>query len=129
MTEEPAWLDRSEIDAIHDEQIERHGGAEGVRDGDLLESALQAPLNLWHYEQADIFMLAATYADRLANNHPYIDGNKRTALLAALVFLRLNGQVVRASNREAADRTLALASGRIDAAEFGEWLRSAAKPA
>ena len=128
MTDEPTWLDRSEIDAIHERQLALHGGRAGTRDEGLLESALAAPQNSYAYGETDLFQLAAIYAHRLVRNHPFVDGNKRTALLGATVFLRLNGWRVRAPTEQTIERTLSLASGQIEKEEYAVWLRSNARP-
>src|SRR5260370_12668813 len=88
---EPFWLTRQMIVAIHDEQLTIHGGASGLRDEGMLESALDRPKNRWSYEQAELPELAAAYAFGIARNHPFIDGNKRTSLLALYTFLGVNG--------------------------------------
>ena len=122
----PTWLDRDEVDAIHERQLQLHGGRAGTRDDGLLESALAAPCNAFSYGVEDFFVLAATYAERIARNHPYVDGNKRAALLAATVFLRLNGWKVRAPAHETIERTLALAAGQSDVETYARWLRERA---
>ena len=88
---EPFWLTRQMVVAIHDEQLTIHGGASGLRDEGMLESALDRPKNRWSYEQAELAELAAAYAFGIARNHPFIDGNKRTSLLALYTFLGVNG--------------------------------------
>ena len=88
---EPFWLTRQIIVAIHDEQLAIHGGASGLRDEGMLESALDRPRNRWAYEQAELAELAAAYAFGIARNHPFVDGNKRTSLLALYTFLGVNG--------------------------------------
>jgi death-on-curing protein len=109
---------------MHDEQIAEHGGAPGIRDAGLLDSALTRPLNLWSYAEPNVFEMAAAYAFGIVRNHPFIDGNKRTAFLAAYLFLRLNGWKLAASQNEAVQIVLLLAAGNIGEAEFGQWLES-----
>ena len=121
---EPRWLARRTVDAIHEEQIVEHGGANGLRDGGLLDSALSAPQQQYAYSSDDAFNLAATYAERIAKNHPFIDGNKRTAFLAAYTFLAANGYELMASEEEATERTLALAAGGIGQQEYAAWPRA-----
>src|SRR6202795_3376737 len=88
---EPFWLTAAMIVAIHDEQLAIHGGSAGLRDQALLESALDRPRNKWAYESAELPTLAAAYGYGIARNHPFVDGNKRTALLAIYTFLGING--------------------------------------
>lgn len=109
--------------AIHGRLLAEHGGAPGLRDESLLESALAAPRNHSEYEQADVFRLAAAYAFALTSNHPFIDGNKRTAFAAAGVCLELNGYFLEAPEPEAVGAVLALSRGELDADGFGGWLR------
>lgn len=120
---EPTWLLRSVIDMIHDIQLAEHGGSAGIRDDGLLESALARPKQLRTYGQGDVFDYAASYAYGIAKNHPFMDGNKRTALLAAYTFLQINGMELAASEIDAADATQALASGELDEAGYAAWLR------
>jgi len=117
------WLSRQLILAIHDEQLAEHGGAMGVRDGGLLESALARPLNRAGYGEPDIAELAALYAVAIARNHPFVDGNKRTAYVALESFLLLNGVRFRASDAEAVVAMLAMASGDMPDDEFIVWVR------
>ena len=117
------WIDPAVIRAVHEEQLAEHGGAAGVRDDTLLESALARPKNLAHYGEPDVAALAASYAYGLAKNHPFIDGNKRTAFVATELFLELNGHRLEASDPECVLTMLALASGGLDESAFAEWLR------
>jgi death-on-curing protein len=121
---EPIWLLRSTVDAMHDAQLVEHGGAPGVRDAGLLESALARPKNRHAYGETDLCELAAAYAFGIARNHPFVDGNKRTALLAAFVFLRINSLHLVADEVGAAESVLALAAGQMTEAAFSEWLRA-----
>jgi death-on-curing protein len=106
--------DRAFIEAIHDEQLRLHGGAAGLRDEGMLESALSRPLQKLNYTEADVFELAAAYLFGLVKNHPFIDGNKRTAFLAADVFLALNGWSVESSQEESIAFVLGVAASEID---------------
>ena len=117
------WLDPSVILAVHDEQIAEHGGLAGLRDAGLLESALARPLNLALYGKPDYADLAACYGVGIAKNHPFVDGNKRTAFVAVELFLALNGRRLGASDTEAVLTMLAVAAGKIDEAACAEWIR------
>jgi death-on-curing protein len=108
------FLDREIIEAMHAEQLQLHGGAAGLRDEGMLESALGRPLQKIAYSEPDIFELAAAYLFGLVKNHPFIDGNKRTGYIAADVFLSLNGWSVEASQEEVVALVLAVAAGEID---------------
>jgi death on curing protein len=124
MTAEPKWLLRATVDAMHDMQLAEHGGGSGTRDAGLLESALARPRNLDGYGTRDPHDLAAAYAQGIVGNHPYVDGNNRTALLAAYVFLSINGWKIMASEIDVVRAMLALAEGITTEAEFADWLRS-----
>jgi death-on-curing protein len=120
---EPEWLSKALILAIHDEQLAEHGGRTGVRD----ESALARPHNRLAYDtKADLPTLAAAYAF-IARNHPFVDGNKRTAFVAAEVFLELNGMTLTASDEDCVLTMLRLAAGEIEEGAFADWLRSNAR--
>ncbi len=108
----------------HEQSLARFGGLPGIRDAGLLESALGKPGNLFFYGTADLFDLAAAYAAGLVRNHPFLDGNKRAGFLVAVVFLELNGCRFRATEVDAALRTLALAAGEMSESEYGAWLRA-----
>ena len=118
------WLSRQTILAVHDEQLAEHGGAVGVRDEGLLESALARPLNRASYGDPDMAELAALYAIAIARNHPFVDGNKRTAYVALESFLELNGCEFPVSDRDAVIATLALASSAMSDDEFTAWVRN-----
>lgn len=118
------WLSRQLILAVHDEQLAEHGGALGVRDEGLLDSALARPLNRAGYGDPDIAELGALYGIAIARNHPFVDGNKRTAYVALESFLLLNGCRFPVSDAEAVVVMLAMASGEIDDAEFIDWVRA-----
>jgi death on curing protein len=123
-----SWLTVRLVTAIHHRQIQRHGGSFGLRDEGMLESALARPQNLAAYGEPTVFELAASYAFGLARNHPFVDGNKRTAFVASALFLRLNGQNLEAPQAEAAVMFLRLAAGEIDEAELAEWFRRNCTP-
>jgi death-on-curing protein len=120
---EPFWLTRQIIVAIHDEQLAIHGGAGGLRDEGLLESALDRPRNRWAYEQAELAELAAAYAFGIARNHPFVDGNKRTSLLALYTFLGVNGIDFVVAEADAAAMILALAAGEVSEESLARWIR------
>lgn len=120
---QPFWLTRQMIVAIHDEQLAIHGGASGLRDEGMLESALDRPKNKWSYENADLAELAAAYAFGIARNHPFIDGNKRTSLLALYTFLGVNGIDFVVPEAEAAAMILALAAGEVSEPSLVRWIR------
>ncbi len=117
------WLTTELVLAIHDKQLAEHGGGDGVRDRGLLESALAPPLNRAGYGEPDLAELAAAYAYGIARNHPFIDGNKRTAYVALEVFLALNGLRFPASDAECVVMTLAMATGDMPEPEFAAWIR------
>ncbi|MDX3968736.1 MAG: type II toxin-antitoxin system death-on-curing family toxin [Bradyrhizobium sp.] len=120
---EPFWLTRRIIIAIHDEQLAIHGGASGLRDEGMLESALDRPKNKWSYESADLPELAAAYAFGIARNHPFVDGNKRMSLLALYTFLGVNGIDFVVPEAEAAAMILSLASGEVSEESLARWIR------
>ena len=117
------WIDARAIVAIHDEQLAEHGGAAGTRDQGLLASALARPINLAAYEKPDAAALAASYAVGLAKNHPFVDGNKRTAFVALELFLALNGFELDASDVDCVLTMLAVASGEMDETMLADWIR------
>jgi death-on-curing protein len=123
MTEEPNWLTYEQILAIHGRQLRRFGGAPGLRDEGILRSALQRPVNKWQYEQADLAMLAAAYAFGLAKNHAFVDGNKRAAFLAMVVFLRKNGVRFAPDQAQSTKIMLALAAGEVSEESLARWIR------
>jgi death on curing protein len=124
VSDEPDWVTREVLDAIHDDQIRQHGGSYGVRDDGLIESALMRPQNRWRYEKgADLPALAASYAFGLAKNHGYVDGNKRVAFSAAYLFLALNGWEIETPEPDVVAAMLALASGEAGEEEFADWIR------
>jgi death-on-curing protein len=126
---EPRWISMEAILVLHDRSIALHGGAPGVRDDGLLESALSRPLNRFHYDgEVDLPTLAATYLIALASNHPFVDGNKRAAFLAAGVFLHLNGLRLFSSQVEAVKVVLAVAAGEREVEPLTAWLRHWSRP-
>ncbi len=124
---EPIWLLRQVVLACHTEAMQDHGGSDGMRDEGLLDSALARPRHLFRYESADLCRLAASYAHGIAKNHPFVDGNKRAAFLAAAVFLVVNGVEFEVLPAHAAVFVQALAAGEIGEAEFAAWLRDTTK--
>jgi death on curing protein len=120
---EPFWLTRQIIVAIHDEQLTIHGGASGLRDEGMLESVLDRPKNRWLSEQADLPELAAAYAFGIARNHPFVDGNKRTSLLALYTFLGVNGVDFSVPEADAAAIILSLAAGEVNEEGLTRWIR------
>lgn len=122
--DEPRWLRESVVLAIHGEQLAEHGGGEGIRDQGLLSSALARPRNSFLYsERADLPSLAAAYAAGILQNHPFVDGNKRTAYVACRAFLILNGKDLAAPRKDKYLAFLALAEGRLGEEELADWLR------
>ncbi len=107
---------------MHQAQLDEHGGLPGLRDEGTLLSALACPENLWHYGAPTLFELAAAYASGIIQNHPFTDGNKRTGLLAAFMFLYLNGFHLRAPEAETVVMTEELAAGTVDEAGYARWL-------
>jgi death on curing protein len=127
--EEPLWLDRAIVEALHAAQIREHGGHPGIRDEGLLESALARPMNLWSYDgSVDLAGLAAEYGYGVAKNHAFLDGNKRMGFVAANVFLLLNGVEIDAPEPEAVDVMLGVANGSIGRDEFAAWIRARIVP-
>ena len=121
---DPKWVTRQLVEYIHEGVIEIGGGAHGLRDAALLESALARPQNLHAYGETDIFELAASYAEGIARNHAFVDGNKRTAFFVASDFLEQNGYELRSAvNQEHADMMVELGQGNITRQEAAEHLR------
>ncbi len=119
------WLEKAVVLAIHDRQLAEHGGSAGVRDEALLESALARPQQLHAYGDPapDLADLAAALAFGLARNHPFLDGNKRTAAACGETFIELNGATIEADDLELYPRYVALAEGRLAERDFAAWLR------
>jgi death on curing protein len=122
MNHEPVWIRDDIVTALHNRQLSEHGGPQGVRDAGLLESALNAPKQKYHYEKASLEVLAASYAFGIAKNHPFVDGNKRTAYICMRLFLKLNGKDIEATQEEKVNITLDLASGKAGIAEVAQWI-------
>ena len=122
------WLQPESAQAIHDEQLAEHGGGAGIRDLGLLLSALARPQNLAAYGAPDAVALAAAYAFGIAKNHPFVDGNKRSAWVLARLFLRKNGFRLVYTDAEAVIVMLSLAAGQIGEDEFADWLRERISP-
>jgi death-on-curing protein len=120
---EPKWLTIAMIVAIHEEQLAIHGGSPGIRDTGMLESALDRPRNKWAYEDAELPELAAAYAYGIARNHPFVDGNKRTSLLALYTFLGVNGVDFIVAEEMAAAMILSLAAGEVSEESLTRWIR------
>ena len=121
---EPRWLSRIVVDAIHADQLRQHGGLPGIRDENLLESALARPRQQWEYDDsADLPSLAAAYGFGFARNHPYRDGNKRIAFLALATFLGINDRELDATDTDVVTAMLALAAGGVTEAELADWVR------
>lgn len=127
---EPEWVDGSVVQTIHDRQLAEHGGEPGLRDEGLLESALNRPKQLWNYGDPapDYCDLAAAYAFGIAKNHPFFDGNKRTAAVICELFLVINGVEFTIGEVEKYPYYLALAAGEISEPAFAEWLRANTAP-
>jgi death-on-curing protein len=123
----PIWIDAELVLAIHDRQLIEHGGAAGLRDEALLHSALGRPLNHFAYAGADVVELAAKYTTGIVQNHPFVDGNKRTGFVVGILFLELNGYRFAASEEAAAQAILELAAGTIDEKAFCKFVRANSK--
>ena len=121
---EPAWLTRAMIVAVHAALLRDHGGSSGIRDDGLLDSALNRPRNKWAYGETDLAALAAAYAFGMARNHPFVDGNKRTAFTAAALFLAINVCDLDAGEVEVVDIVTRLAAGRLTEAALASWIRA-----
>jgi death-on-curing protein len=123
----PLWLSRIQVEAIHDDQLHEHGGLAGLRDPGALEAALARPLNTFLHSKCDLADLAALYAHGIVKNHPFNDGNKRTAFAVAAVFLDINRVEISLSEPEAALRMLELTDSSITEKQFAEFLRKNSK--
>jgi death-on-curing protein len=120
---EPLWIGYEQAIAIHARQLRRFGGAPGLRDEGLLRSALERPLNKWTYEQSSLAELAAAYAFGLAKNHAFVDGNKRIAFMAMMIFLQKNGAAFAPDPAQATKIILSLAAGEISEESLTRWIR------
>ena len=119
---EPVWIDLEVVLAFHDEQLAEHGGQPGVRDRGLLESALARPRNRFSYGETSIVRLAASHALGISRNHPFLDGNKRTSLVVAELFLELNSYELTATDAQCVTTFLALAAGELGEDQLAEWI-------
>ena len=118
----PIWIELETIIKIHDRQLSEHGGLSGVRDEKLLASALARPQNLHSYDKANMFEMSASLAHGIVKNHPFIDGNKRTAYVACRLLLELNSYRLVASTTDKIKAMLDLAAGELSQEEFAKWL-------
>lgn len=128
MNEPWRWVSADVLLAVHEEQLAEHGGAAGVRDLGLFESALARPQNVAAYGNPDAADLAVSYGVGLAKNHPFIDGNKRTAFVAVELFLALNGHDLVADDADCVLTMLSVAAGSLDEPGFAAWLRTHSRP-
>jgi death on curing protein len=126
---EPIWVLREVVLILHEQSLVQFGGGAGIRDEGLLDSALGRPENLFAYGKPTLFDLAASYAFGLVKNHPFIDGNKRTGFVVAVVFLELNGLRFAAGEVDATIRTLALAAGEMSEQAYAIWLKENSRSA
>ena len=126
---EPYWLTREEGLTLHDMMLSHYGGIAGVRDENMLESALARAQQLFAYGKPSMAEMAAAYAAGIVKNHPFLDGNKRTGFMLGAGFLERNGFEFQATEAEAALRTLALAAGEMTEAAYAEWLKANSKRA
>ncbi len=122
------WIESALIHAVHDEQLAEHGGGAGLRDPNLLESALARPQQLAHYGSPDAADLAASYGYGISRNHPFIDGNKRTGFVALELFLALNGYDLSAADADCVLTMLSVAAGELEESAFAEWIRTHSQP-
>ena len=122
------WVPLEVILAIHDRQISRHGGAPGIRDFGLIESGAGRALSRASYDSANLFEIAAAYAFGIAKAHGFVDGNKRTAFVVSLTFLRLNGYHMRPDPAEGVRMIKDLASSEVSEADFASWLVQSSRP-
>lgn len=120
----PVWVLRDTVLLLHEQLLAEFGGLAGIRDEGMLDSAMGKPENLFAYGKPTLFDLAASYGFGLIKNHPFIDGNKRVAFVTAATFLELNGYKLRASEADAAVRTLALAAGEMSESAYADWLKA-----
>jgi death-on-curing protein len=121
---EPRWLSRIVVDTIHADQLRQHGGLAGVRDDNVLESALARPQQKWAYEaELGLAALAAAYAFGLVRNHPYRDGNKRIGFLALVTFLGINGHELETTEEDVVTTMLGLAEGNLSEARLARWIQ------
>lgn len=121
--DEPKWLTYDQVVAIHSRQLRRFGGAAGLRDEGLLRSAIERPINKWHYERSELPELAAAYAFGLAKNHAFVDGNKRMAFMSMMTFLRKNGVRFAPDQAHATKIIMSLAAGEVSEESLARWIR------
>ena len=121
---DPLWVLREVVLDLHEQSLAQFGGSAGIRDEGLLDSALARPQNLLAYGKPTLFDLAASYGFGLVKNHPFIDGNKRTGFIVAVLFLELNGFRFHATEADATVRTLALAAGALTEGDYSAWLKA-----
>ncbi len=121
---EPVWIDERDVLALHDRLLGLFGGATGLRDPGLLQSALARPKQLLAYgEHVDVIAMAATYISGIVGNHPFVDGNKRTGFIVGALFLEMNGHRLTATEEDATQAIVGLAARTLDEADFTSWLR------
>jgi death-on-curing protein len=126
---EPEWLDLAIVVDVHAEQLALFGGADGMRDIGLLQSALARPVNKFAYGETDVAVLAAAYAFGIARNHPFVDGNKRAAFASIIVFLGLNGFDLTAPPEQATAIMLEVGAGNMDEQALARWIADNIRPA
>lgn len=130
MRRQPLWIDKRALLQLHAESLSTFGGATGLRDEGLLDSALNRPINQWLYDKSvDLATLAAAYGFSIAKNHAFVDGNKRAAFLAIGLFLAINDRRLRAEQVDAINTVLAVAAGSLDEQALTSWIRKHSKPA
>ena len=125
---EPIWISLEVALVFHEKQLEQNGGASGIRDRGMFESAMARPQNRFAYSEVDIFDLAAAYAYGIAMNHPFVDGNKRTAFTVCITFLAMNGFELTAGHSDRYNSMIGLVEGVLSEAEFADWLRDNTTP-
>lgn len=126
---EPVWLSRTVVDAIHADQVREHGGLPGVRDDNVLESALARARQKWTYGERDVAVLAAAYGFGIVTSHPYRDGNKRIGFLALVTFLGVNSHDLDTTDADVVATIVELAAGRLTEDELAQWIREHLAPA
>ena len=125
---DPVWIEKQDCLSFHSELLARFGGLDGIRDEGLLDSALARPIQLHHYETPTAFDLAACYAHGIVKNHPFLDGNKRSGLMAAALFLEINGWIFHPPEEQAVLQTRALAASELAVIGFSPWLKDSCSP-
>lgn len=126
---EPVWLSRTVVDAIHADQVREHGGLPGVRDDNVLESALARARQKWTYGERDVAVLAAAYGFGIVTSHPYRDGNKRIGFLALVTFLGVNSHDLDTTDADVVATIVELAAGRLTEDELAQWIHEPLAPA